>query len=90
MNTNDVGNASLVAGISTGLMTTIANNATAITVICTTVFGIIYASCAIWNAYSNYKRNKVTERATVDKMLRDAEGNEEVLKILKDHFRKNH
>lgn len=89
MNTNDVGNASLVAGISTGLMTTIANNATAITVICTIVFGVIYASCAIWNAFSNHKRNKVTERATVDKMFKDAEGNEEVLSILKKHFRKN-
>jgi len=73
----NVQNATLGAGVATGLMNTISANATAISVLCTIGFGIIYASCAIWNAYSNHKRNKVSERSIVDSIIKRLNDNGE-------------
>lgn len=70
-----VQNATLGAGVATGLMNTISQNATAISVICTIGFGLIYASCAIWNAYSNHNRNKVSERKMIDKIIKELNDN---------------
>jgi hypothetical protein len=67
--TQTVQNASLGAGVATGIMNTITANATAISVLCTIGFGIVYAGCAIWNAYSNHKRNKVSKRAIIDSLI---------------------
>lgn len=72
---HSVESATLVAGTTTGLMSVITQNATAISVICTAGFGLIYACCAIWNAYSNHKRNKVSKDAIyqdiIDGMIKD-------------------
>ena len=66
----NVQNATLGAGVATGLMNTLAENATAISVLCTIGFGIIYASCAIWNAYSNHRRNKNAEDLIVKGIIK--------------------
>jgi len=73
----NVQNATLGAGVATGLMNTISANAMAISVLCTIAFGIIYASCAIWNAYSNHKRNKVSEQSIVDGIIKRLKDNGE-------------
>lgn len=65
----NIQNATLGAGVASGLLNTIAANSTAISVLCTIGFGIIYTSCAIWNAYSNHKRNKVSEQTIIDKII---------------------
>jgi hypothetical protein len=67
---SNVQNASLGAGATTGLMTVIGNNATAISVIATVGFGLVYASCAIWNAYSNHRRNKISEDKMIDAIVK--------------------
>ena len=92
MTTNHtVENASLGAGITTGLMGVITQNATAISVLATVGFGLVYASCAIWNAYSNHKRNKVSERKLLDNLIDEmvSDGKPvELIKILSDKKRK--
>lgn len=75
-NISTVQNASLGAGVTTGLMPVITQNATAISVICTVIFGLIYASCAIWNAYSNHRRNTVNRRKIVEEILSEMEEGE--------------
>lgn len=84
-------NTALGAGITTGLMGVITQNATAISVLCTVAFGLIYACCAIWNAYSNHKRNKVTKRnildGLIDEMIKDDQP-AELIKLLNDKKRK--
>lgn len=84
--------ASLGAGVSTGIITTVTNNATFITVMTTVCFGLIYASCAIWNAYSNHKRNKVNKRNIVEAILDDIEADDDiephVVDIIKAKIRK--
>lgn len=67
-----VENASLGAAMGTGFLTIVTNNATFITVMCTVCFGMVYASCAIWNAYTNHRRIK-TEivQSIIEEMERD-------------------
>ena len=60
---------SLGAGAGIGVMATVTSNATAITAIATVCFGIIYACCAIWNAYSNHRRNRVNERHITESII---------------------
>ena len=88
MTTNHtVENASLGAGITTGLMGVITENATAISVLATVGFGVIYASCAIWNAYSNHRRNKLNKVVMINDLIDDliSEGKPtELIKILNE------
>lgn len=72
-----VQNSSLAAGATTGLLGVISNNATAISVIATVGFGLIYASCAIWNAWSNHKRTNLSERDIIDGIIERAKDNGE-------------
>lgn len=67
--TQTVQNVTLGGGLATGIMNAITTNATAISVLCTIGFGLVYATCAIWNAYSNHKRNKVSKRAIIDNLI---------------------
>lgn len=62
---------SLVMGVSTSLMAFITDNATAITVLCTFSFGLVYASCAIWNAWTNHKTQKDNKRGVVEALIDD-------------------
>ena len=50
-------------------MSVITQNATAISVICTVGFGLVYVSCAIWNAYSNHRRNKISQSSITADIL---------------------
>jgi len=70
MNINDVGNASLGASMGTTVLTVVTDHATAISVLSTLCFGIVYVACAVWNAYSNHKRNSVSERVIVDSIIK--------------------
>ncbi|AZU97812.1 hypothetical protein [Vibrio phage LP.2] len=72
-----VQNASLGATMTTGLLPVITQNATAISVLCTIIFGVIYASCAIWNAYSNHKLKRLNKQAMIDNLIRELNDNGE-------------
>lgn len=65
-----VQNAALGAGMASGLMNTITENATAISVLCTVGFGAIYVSCAIWNAYSNHKCNHISKDIIIGEIIK--------------------
>ena len=73
----NIQNATLGAGVTTGIMNAINANATAISVIATVGFGVIYASCAIWNAYSNHKRNRVNEEVIIYNIVKRLNDNGE-------------
>ena len=82
-----VENTALGAMATTGLMSAVAQNATVISLCMTAFFGLIYASCAIWNARSNSKRNQVSERKVYDDVINTMikEGQPmELIKILND------
>ena len=66
---NSMENAALGAAVATPVMSVISQNATVISVICTVIFGFIYACCAIWNAHSNHKRNKVSEGVILENII---------------------
>ena len=69
--TQTVQNVTLGGGVATGVMNVITQNATAISVLCTIGFGLVYAGCAIWNSWSNHKRNKVNKRTIIDELVRE-------------------
>jgi hypothetical protein len=91
MTTNHtIENASLGAGITTGLMGVITQNATAISVLATIGFGVIYASCAIFREYQTYKRDRVSKvsqkdliAGLIDELVSDGKSIE-LIKILSD------
>ena len=64
-----VQNAALAAGMTTGVMDVINANATAISVICTVCFGLVYAFCVVWNAYTHHKKLQKTEENITQKLL---------------------
>ena len=71
--------------VGSGAWAWFGQNATALTALATIITGVIFASCAIWNAASNHKRNKVNRRDIVEGVLMDLEKsdltNEEVEKF---------
>jgi len=84
MTTNHtVENAALGAGISTGLMGVITQNATAISVIATVGFGVIYASCAIYREYQTYKRDKISKKAMLESIIDDMIKKDEPIELIK-------
>jgi|LGVE01.1.fsa_nt_gb hypothetical protein len=55
---NTVQNVSLGAATTSGLMGVITQNATAISVLCTAGFGLVYVTCAIINTRTNSASNR--------------------------------
>ena len=83
MSNHTIQDASLGAGITTGLMGVIAQNATVISLAMTAFFGLIYACCAIWNARSNSKRNDMNERAILESIIEGMIKDDEPIELIK-------
>ena len=74
--------------VGSGTWAWFGQNATALSALATIITGLVFATCAIWNAASNHQRNKVNRRDIVEAVLIDLEKSDLSDKEL-EKFKKN-
>ena len=77
--------------VGSGPLVWVAQNATVITALTSVITGMVFAGCAIWNALSNHKRNKINKRDIIESIITDIDHGdltEEEIKKFRNNLRK--